>query len=72
MANALFNALGGGNGGAGFARMMQDFNRFRQQITGDPKQMVMQMVQSGKINQNQLDALQNAARQFVSQMRNFN
>ena len=71
MPSPVFRAMGGGQS-AGFSRMLQDFNRFRQQITGDPKQMVMQMVQSGKISQSQLDALQNAARQFVAQMRNFN
>lgn len=71
MNSPLYSALGGGNGGAGFARMMQDFNRFRRQITGDPKQIVMQMVQSGKISQEQLNVLQNTARQFVSQMQNY-
>ena len=32
-------------------QMMQKFNEFRQNFTGDPKQMVQQLLQSGRMDQ---------------------
>ena len=68
MASPVFNAMGGVPGGGNFARMMQQFNQFRRQFNGNPKQMVMQMVQSGRISQAQLDQAQQMARQLMQQM----
>lgn len=67
MASPVFKAMGGAQGG-NFARMMQQFNQFRRQFNGNPKQMVMQMVQSGRISQAQLDQAQQMARQLMQQM----
>ena len=67
MPSPVFNVMGGAQGG-NFARMMQQFNQFRRQFSGDPKQMVMQMVQSGRISQAQLDQAQQMARQLMQQM----
>lgn len=44
--------------------MMQQFQQFRQQFQGDPKQKVMELMQSGKISQQQLNQLQSAASAF--------
>ena len=67
MANPLFNALGGGRmpGMMGqFQSMVQQFQKFRQSFQGDPKAEVEKLVQSGRISQQQLNQLQQAATQF--------
>ena len=65
--NPLFNALGGGQmpGAMGqFQNMIQQFRQFQQSFKGDPKAEVEKLVQSGKISQQQLNQLQQAASQF--------
>lgn len=65
--NPLFNALGGGQmpGQMGqFQNMVQQFQQFKQSFQGDPKAEVEKLVQSGKISQQQLNQLQQAANQF--------
>lgn len=67
MVNPLFNALGGGQmpGQMGqFQNMVQQFRQFQQSFQGDPKAEVEKLVQSGKITQQQLNQLQQAANQF--------
>ena len=71
MPNPLFNALGGGKmpGPMGqFQQMMQQFQQFRNNIQGDPKQEVEKLLQSGKMSQQQLNQLQAMAQQFRSFM----
>ena len=72
MANPLFQALGGGKlpGPMGnFQQMMQQFQQFRQSFQGDPKAEVEKLVQSGKISQQQLNQLQQAAMAFQHLMK---
>lgn len=67
MANPLFQALGGGQmpGPMGqFQRMMQQFQQFKANFQGDPQQEVQKLLQSGKITQQQLDQIQQMAKQF--------
>ena len=62
--NPLFNALGGGQmpGALGnFQQMMQQFQQFKATFQGDPEQEVRKLIASGKISQNQLNQLQQAA-----------
>ncbi len=69
MPNPLFNALGGGRmpGPMGqFQQMMQQFQQFRNNFQGDPKQEVEKLLQSGKMSQQQLNQLQAMAQQFQS------
>lgn len=69
MSNPLFNALGGGKmpGAMGqFQQMMQQFQQFRANFQGDPKQEVQKLLQSGKMSQQQLNQLQAMAQQFQS------
>lgn len=69
MSNPLFNALGGGimPGAMGqFQQMMQQFQQFRNNFQGDPKQEVEKLLQSGKMSQQQLNQLQAMAQQFQS------
>lgn len=69
MANPLFNALGGNKmpGPMGnFQQMMQQFQQFKANFQGDPQQEVQRMIQSGQLSQQQLDQVQNVARQFAA------
>ena len=45
-------------------QMVQSFKQFRQTFQGDPKQTVMNMVNSGRISQSQLNMAQQMASQF--------
>ena len=45
-------------------QMMQAFTRFRNEFRGDPRAEVQKLLQSGRINQQQLDQLQVIAQQF--------
>lgn len=47
------------------AQMVQAFNQFKSTFQGDPKQKVMEMLQSGQISQDQLNRAQQMAQQFA-------
>lgn len=65
MSNPFFSALGGGNTPVGrFQQMMQQFNQFRSSFQGDPKAEVEKLLQSGRMSQQQLNQLQEMAKQF--------
>lgn len=51
--------------------MMQKFNEFKNNFSGDPKAEVMKLVQSGRMSQEQLNQFQNMATQFQNMMMNF-
>lgn len=53
-------------------QMIQEFLRFKQQFTGDPKQEVMRLVQSGQISQAQLNDLQQSASIFQNMLNGLN
>lgn len=65
MNNPFFGALGGGNS---FMQMMQQFQQFKANFHGDPKAEVEKLLQSGKLNQQQLNQLQQMAKQFQNLM----
>lgn len=44
--------------------MLTQFNKFKQTFQGDPQQTINQMLQSGKINQAQIDQAKQMAEQF--------
>ena len=63
MSNPIFQALGG----QGQNPMLQNFQRFMQQMQGkDPNQIIQQMVSSGRISQAQLDQAQMQAQQIAN------
>lgn len=67
MPNPIFNALGGGNIPApmgNMAQLIQQFQQFKANFKGDPKQKVQELVRSGRITQEQLNAAQQMARQL--------
>ena len=57
--------MGGGNG---FMQMVQQFKQFKENFQGDPKAEVEKLLQSGKLTQQQLNQLQQMAKQFQSLM----
>lgn len=63
MNNPFCGALGGGNG---FMQMLQQFQQFKANFHGDPKAEVEKLLQSGRLNQQQLNQLQQMAKQFQS------
>lgn len=63
MSNPLFNQINQNSP----MSMVQQFNQFRQQMQGvNPQNMVMDMLQSGKINQQQLNQAQQMAQKMQS------
>lgn len=66
MPNPLFSALGGGMGGLPpqFQQLVNNLYKFRSQFNGNPQQIVMNAVQSGRISQQQLNQAQNMATQI--------
>lgn len=69
MNNPFMAVLGGGqmSGPMGnFAQMVQQFNQFKANFKGDPKAEVEKLMQSGKLTQQQLNQLQQMAKQFQS------
>lgn len=66
MSNPLFNALGGNQQ----PNMMGDFQRFMQQMQGkNPHQEIANLLQSGRISQQQLNQAQQMAQQFMGMMK---
>lgn len=62
MSNPLFRALGGNQQ----PNMLNDFQRFMQQMQGiNPRQEINRMLQSGQITQQQLNQAQQMAQQFM-------
>lgn len=52
MSNPLFDMLGG----SALPPIVQQFMQFKQSFKGDPKQQVQQMLNSGKVSQDQYNA----------------
>lgn len=69
MGNPLFNLLGGGNPfqGTPFGNalnLVQQFQQFRNSFRGDPRQQVQNLLNSGRMSQDQFNQLQSMANQF--------
>ena len=61
--NPFFQAMGGNRQ----PNMMQQFQSFMQQMQGkDPNAMIQELVSSGRVSQQQLDAAQKQAQQMAS------
>lgn len=68
MANPIFDLLGNTPMG-NMVNMMTQFNQFRNGFQGDPKQQVQQLLNSGRMSQDQYNRLQQMAQQFMSMMK---
>ena len=64
MANPLFNALGGQQMNP-MAQLVADAKRLQQPMTGNPKQMVEELMRSGKMSQSQFDNYAQIANQII-------
>lgn len=52
------------SGGNNMMQMVQQFNQFKNSFKGDPKQAVMRMLDSGQINNQQLQQAMQMAKQL--------
>ncbi len=73
MASPLFNTFGnapqpGNNPLANMSNFLNQFNQFRQTFNGNPQQMVQQMLNSGKMTQEQYNQAAGMARQIMQFM----
>lgn len=53
-------------------QMIQQFAQFKNSFSGDPQQEVQKLLQSGQMNQSQLNQLQSMAQQFSQLLGQFN
>lgn len=69
MSNPLFNALGGGMPqGNNPMSMMQQFQKFMGEMKGkNPTDEINKLLQSGRLNQQQLNQIQQTAQQMQRQ-----
>lgn len=69
MSNPLFNALGGGNNPM---NIMQQFQKFMGDMKGkNPQEEINKLLQSGKVNQQQLNQAQQLAQQMQGIFKGF-
>lgn len=64
MANSLFNALNGQQMNP-MAQLVADAKRFQQTMPGNPKQMVEELVKSGRMSQQDFNNYAQIANQIV-------
>ena len=64
MTNPIYQQVGGGVPNSGMAQMIQRFNQFRQAFTGDPRQQVQALLNSGRVSQAQYDQAVQMAQQM--------
>lgn len=65
MSNPLFNQMQPQNQ---FTQMMQRFQQFRQTFQGDPRQQVQNLLNSGRVTQNDYNRAVQMAQQFQRMM----
>lgn len=70
MSSPVFGAMGGGQAQGG--NMMQQFQRFMQEMKGkNPNEEINKLLQSGKVSQQQLNAAQQQAQQIQGMFKGF-
>ena len=70
MRSSLFNMIQGMSSFSNhpMGQMLQQFNQFKSGFSGDPKQEVQKLLQSGQMSQEQFQKLSQAATQFQKMM----
>lgn len=69
MANQLFSMLGNNNSlPFNMQEIAERLNQFKQSFTGDPKQQVQQLLNSGRMSQNQYNRLSQLATQIQNML----
>lgn len=70
MSSPVFGAMSGGQAQGG--NMMQQFQRFMQEMKGkNPQEEINKLLQSGKVSQQQLNAAQQQAQQMQGMFKGF-
>lgn len=69
MSSPIFDAMGRNIPNNNVLNMIQQFNNFKRNFNGDPKMQVQQLLQSGKMSQQQFNQLAQMANQFQSLMK---
>lgn len=64
MSNQIYKQYGNDNNG-----FMSRFQQFKKSFNGNPQQMIQQMLNSGRITQEQLDAAMMKANEFYKLMK---
>lgn len=70
MPNSLFQAIGGNTIPPQMQNIINQYHQFRKTFNGNPKQEVMNLLQSGRISQQQLNQYQQMAQQLQAAMNN--
>lgn len=68
MANPLFQQMTGNAPMNSMQQMMQRFQQFQRMFTGDPRQQVQQLLNSGRISQSQYNQAVQMAQQLQRMM----
>ena len=68
MANQLFNVLGGQQQTNPMTNLVNQLNQFRQSFSGEPKQQVQQLLNSGRMSQSQYNQLSQMATQIQNML----
>ena len=70
MSNPLYSMFGGMNAmpNNGMMNLLQQLNQFRQNFSGDPRQQVQQLLNSGKVSQEQYNRAVQMANQLQRMM----
>lgn len=68
MSSQLFNMLGGQQSMNPMTNLVNQLNQFRQSFSGDPKQQVQQLLNSGRMSQNQYNQLSQMATQIQNML----
>lgn len=64
MPSSLYNQFGN-KPTNGFQNFMQQFHQFRKTFSGDPRQQVQEMLNSGRMSQDQFNQAANMANQIM-------
>lgn len=67
MSNPLFAQMGNAMP-QGMGNIMQRFQQFKQQFSGDPRQQVQQLLNSGRVSQDQYNQAVQMAQQLQKMM----
>ena len=70
MSNPLFEALAG-NKNSGMNPMIHQLMKFKNQLQGDPQQKVQELLNSGRMTQDQCNSLVQQAQTILSQFGSF-
>ena len=65
MSNPLFQQMAGMQAASPAQNILQQFNAFKQNFRGDPRQQVQQLLNSGRVTQAQYNAAVQQAQQLM-------